>query len=175
MSSPAATYRVDDRRSADRVTDAVMDSLGLRPGGFREALRTAILETAYNVADWAGSGEIAVERSPDGVGVVVLDQGPGIPATMRSAFPELNDEELLLRAVEPGVSSTGEQFRGFGLWASVQVSMYGAGVTLETGGVAALFRQGRAVSCSKSSSRTLGVTVRFLLPADASFSESPRR
>jgi len=144
----------------------VTDSLRLPPGGFREAIRTAIRETAYNVADWAGSGEIAVERSPDGLAVVVLDRGPGIPATMRSAFPGLNDEELLLRAVEPGVSSTGEQFRGFGLWSAVQVSMYGAGVTLETGGVAALFRQGRAVSCSKSSSTTVGVTVRFLLPAD---------
>ena len=119
------------------------------------------------MADWAGSGEIAVERSAtDGLAVVVLDRGPGIPATMRAAFPDLNDEELLLRAVEPGVSSTGEQFRGFGLWSAVQVSMYGAGVTLETGGVAALFRQGRAVSCSKSSSANIGVTVRFLLPAD---------
>lgn len=166
MSSPAATYRVTDRRSADRAGDEVTESLGLRPGGFREALRTAIRETAYNVADWAGSGEIAVERGTDGVAVVVLDRGPGIPATMRVAFPDLNDEELLLRAVEPGVSSTGEQFRGFGLWSAVQVSMYGAGVTLETGGVAALFRQGRAVSCSKSSSATIGVTVRFLLPHD---------
>ena len=144
-----------------------MNTLGLRSGGFRETFRTAILETAYNVADWAATGEIAVERSADGVEVVVLDRGPGIPATMRVTFPELNDEELLLLAVEPGVSSTGEQFRGFGLWAAVQVSMYGAGVTLETGGVAALFRQGKAVSCSKSSSTTLGVTVRFLLPADA--------
>lgn len=166
MSSPAATHRVSDRGSADRVSDEVTDSLGLPPGGFREALRTAIRETAYNVADWAGSGEITVERTADGVGVVVLDRGPGIPATMRAAFPELNDEDLLLRAVEPGVSSTGEQFRGFGLWSAVQVSMYGAGVTLETGGVAALFRQGRAVSCSKSSSANIGVTVRFLLPED---------
>ena len=60
VSSPAATHRVDDRRSADRATGAVMQGVGLRAGGFREALRTAILETAYNVADWAGSGEIAV-------------------------------------------------------------------------------------------------------------------
>ena len=94
MSSPAATHQVTDRGSADRVSDEVSNSLGLAPGGFREALRTAIRETAYNVADWAGSGEIAVERSTDGVGVVVLDRGPGIPATMRAAFPELNDEEL---------------------------------------------------------------------------------
>ena len=90
MSSPPVTCRVDDRRSADRVTDAVMDSLGLRPRGFREALRTAILGTAYNVADWAGSGEVAVEQSPEGLAVVVLDRGPGIPATMRSAFPDLS-------------------------------------------------------------------------------------
>lgn len=166
MTNPAATYRVEDRRSADRVSDGVTNSLGLPPGGFREALRAAIRETAYNVADWAGSGEITVERSRDGVAVVVLDRGPGIPATMRAAFPDLNEEELLLRAVEPGVSSTGEQFRGFGLWSAVQVSMYGAGVTLETGGVAALFRQGRAVSCSKSSSANIGVTVRFLLLQD---------
>ena len=57
MSGRAATRRVTDRRSADRVSDEVTDTLGLRPGGFREALRTAIRETAYNVADWAGSGE----------------------------------------------------------------------------------------------------------------------
>ena len=75
------------------------------------------------MADWAGSGEVAVEQNQNGVSVVVLDRGPGVHATMRAAFPKLNEEELLLHAVRPGVSSTGEQFRGFGLWSAVQVSM----------------------------------------------------
>lgn len=97
MSGSTATYRVNDRKSADRVTGVVIGGLNLTPGGFGEALRTAVRGTACNVADWAGSGEVAVERSPDGV--------------------------------------------------------------------AALFRQGKAVSCSKSSSGSAGVTVRFQLPA----------
>ena len=71
-----------------------MDRLGLPQGGFRDALRTAVQESAYNVADWAGSGELAVEENDRGLAVVVIDWGPGIQGTMRAAFPELNEEEL---------------------------------------------------------------------------------
>ena len=72
----------------------------------------------------------------------------------------------MLHATRPGVSSTGEQFRGFGLWSAVTVSAQGVRVVLETGGVTLLFRDGTTVPCSKSTSRSVGVTLRFHLPSD---------
>ena len=160
------TYRhpIIDRPSAGRAADAVVDELGLAPGGLGEALRQAVREAAYNAADWADAGEVVLERAQSGAEIVILDEGPGIHATMRDAFPGLTEEEVVLHATRPGVSSTGEQFRGFGLWSAVNVSAYGVRVVLETGGVTLLFRDGTTVPCSKSTSRSTGVTLRFHLP-----------
>ena len=163
MSARVAAYRVDGRSSADRATDAAMSRLRLEPGGLRDALRRAIQESAYNVSDWAGSGDVTIEENRSGTSVVIVDSGPGIHGTMRESFPDLSGTQLLLHAVQPGITSTGEQFRGFGLWSAVQVSNYGAEVTLESGGVAVLFRRGRADSCSKSSSASVGTVVRIAL------------
>ena len=157
---------ISDRRSAGEAAQAAVDGLGLAPGGLREAIGQALREAAYNVADWAGAGEIALERADSRTQIAVTDQGPGIHATMRDAFPGLTEEEVVLHATRPGVSSTGEQFRGFGLWSAVSVSTYGVRVVLETGGVTVLFHEGAAVPCSKSTSRSAGVALRFHLPAD---------
>lgn len=154
---------VSDRRSAGRAASEAVDGLGLPAGGLADALRQAVREAAYNVADWAGAGEIVLERTPGGTQITVLDRGPGIQATMRETFPGLTEEETVLHATRPGVSSTGEQFRGFGLWSAVGVSAHGVLVVLETGGVTVLFRDGAAVPCSKSTSRTEGVSLRFHL------------
>ena len=161
-------HSVSDRRSAGRVAAAVVDELGLDPGGLRDALRQAVREAAYNAADWAGAGEVVLELAESGTQVVVMDRGPGIHATMRDAFPGLTEEETVLHATMPGVSSTGEQFRGFGLWSAVSVSTHGVSVVLETGGVTVLLRDGAAVPCSKSTSRSAGVAVRFCLPVSLS-------
>ena len=157
---------ISDRRAAGRVAEAVVDELGLAPGGRRDALLQAVREAAYNAADWAGAGEVALERVASGTQIVVLDRGPGIYATMRDTLPGLTEEEVVLHATMPGVSSTGEQFRGFGLWSAVSVSAHGVRVVLETGGVTVLFRDGVAVPCSKSTSRSAGVALRFHLPGD---------
>lgn len=158
-------HAVHDRRSAGLAADTVIDDLGLPPGGRRDALLQAVREAAYNAVDWAGGGEVAVERQ-DGGGprIVVSDQGPGIYATMRDTVGDQTEEEVVLLATRPGVSSTGEQFRGFGLWSAVSVSAHGVRVVLETGGVTMLFRGGEAVPCSKSTSRSAGVSLRFHLP-----------
>lgn len=153
-------HPISDRRTAGRVAEAVMDELGLDPGGLRDALQ----EAAYNAADWAGGGEVALESAASATQIVVLDRGPGIHATMRDTFPGLTEEETVLHATRPGVSSTGEQFRGFGLWSAVSVSAQGVSVVLETGGVTVLFRDGVALPCSRSTSRSAGVAVRFHLP-----------
>lgn len=159
-------HAISDRHSAGRAAEAAVDELGLAPGGLRDALRQAVREVAYNAADWAGGGEVALERTGSGAQIVVLDQGPGIHATMRDAFPGLTEEEVVVQATRPGVSSTGEQFRGFGLWSAVNVSAQGVRVVLETGGVTLLFRDGTTVPCSKSTSRSAGVALRFHLPDD---------
>lgn len=158
------TYPISDRRSAGQAAQAVVDVLELAPGGLQDALRQAVREAAYNVADWAGDGEVAVQKTGSGAQIVVSDRGPGIPATMRDAFPDLTEEEAVLHATKPGVSSTGEQFRGFGLWSGINASSYGVRVVLETGGVTVLFRDGAAVPCSKSTSRSAGVVLRFICP-----------
>ena len=155
---------VSDRRSAGRAAETVLDELGLGPGGLRDALLQAVREACYNIADWADAGEVVLERADTSAQIVVLDQGPGIHATMRDTFPGLSEEETVLHATSPGVSSTGEQFRGFGLWSAVAVTTQGVGVVIETGGVTVLFRDGQAVPCSKSTSRCAGVALRFHLP-----------
>ena len=159
-----AIHPISDRRSAGRAAQAVVDGLQLAPGGLRDALQQAVREAAYNVVDWADDGEVALQRADSGAQIVVSDRGPGIPATMRDAFGGMTEEELVLHATRPGVSSTGEQFRGFGLWSVVCVSAHGVTVVLETGGVTLLFRDEVAVPCSKSTSRSAGVAVRFHLP-----------
>ncbi|MCY4665593.1 MAG: ATP-binding protein [Acidimicrobiaceae bacterium] len=156
-------HLISDRRSAGQAAAQAVDGLGLASRGVGDALRQAVREAAYNVADWAGTGEVVVEQAQGGAQIVVLDHGPGIHATMRDTFPGLTEEEIVLHATKPGVSSTGEQFRGFGLWSAVGVSAHGVSVVLETGGVTVLFRDGAAVPCSKSTSRTEGVSLRFQL------------
>ena len=154
-------HPVIDRSSAGWAAQAAVDALELAPGGLRDALLQAVREAAYNAADWAAGGEVALDRAAGGAQIVVLDRGPGIHATMRDTFPDLTEEEVVLHATRPGVSSTGEQFRGFGLWSAVSVSAHGVRVVLETGGVTLLFRDGMAVPCSKSTSRAEGVSLRF--------------
>ena len=158
------TQPIADRSSAGQAAQAAVDELELAPGGLRDALLQAVREAAYNAVDWAEGGEVAVEMTDSLAQVVVLDSGPGIQATMRDAFPDLNEEQVVLHATRPGVTSTGDQFRGFGLWSAVSVSDRGVSVVLETGGVTMLFRDGSAVPCSKSTSRGVGVAVRFRLP-----------
>ncbi len=159
-----AGHAISDRRCAGLTADLLVDELGLAPGGLRDALQQAVREAAYNAIDWAGAGEAAVERADSGTQIVVRDRGPGIYATMRDTVGDLTEEEAVLHATKPGVTSTGEQFRGFGLWSVVSVSAYGVQVVLETGGVAVLFHGGVAVPCSKSTSRGPGVVLRFCLP-----------
>lgn len=155
---------IGDRPSAGRVARDVVERLDLAPGGLREALAEAVREAAYNAVDWGGGGEVVLNRAGPGVQITVHDSGPGIYATMRAAFPSLTEEQTVIHATGAGVSATGDQFRGFGLWSVLNASTYGVRVVLETGGVTLLFRNGVALPCSKSTSRSAGVTLRFRLP-----------
>ena len=161
MTDPAP---VGDRRSAGRVARETIERLDLEPGSRRDALAEAVREAAYNAVDWAGGGEVVLNMAGARTQITVRDRGPGIHATMRPAFPDMTEEQAVIHATGPGVSATGEQFRGFGLWSVVNVSTHGVGVVLETGGVTLLFRDGAAVPCSKSTSRSAGVTLHFRLP-----------
>ena len=63
MSPRIAACRVDSRSTADRATEATMSRLRPEPGGLRDALRRAVQESAYNVSDWAGSGDVTIEEN----------------------------------------------------------------------------------------------------------------
>ncbi len=73
-------HAISDRHSAGRAAEAAVDELGLAPGGLRDALRQAVREVAYNAADWAGGGEVALERTGSGAQIVVLEADAAVLA-----------------------------------------------------------------------------------------------
>jgi anti-sigma regulatory factor (Ser/Thr protein kinase) len=52
----------------------------------------------------------------------VADAGVGIPATLRHAFPDLNDSQLLERATREGVTRDGKVGQGNGLFGTFEVA-----------------------------------------------------
>lgn len=68
-----------------------------------KAMESTVYELCLNVQQWAdGPGEVSVERDDSHMIITVQDEGVGIPATMRKAFPDLDDEAAVVKALEAG-------------------------------------------------------------------------
>lgn len=91
-----------------------------------------------NVKQWAeAAGNVLVEEEEGYIVVSVQDHGLGIPATMRRAFPELDNEEAVVQALAAGGTSSGQRWRGFGLAEAIDMSnRRGFSVYVETEDVA---------------------------------------
>ena len=69
-----------------------------------------------DVLQWAeAAGSVLVEEDESHVVVTVQDDGVGIPTSMKRAFPGVDNEEAVVRALAAGGTSSGQGWRGFGL------------------------------------------------------------
>ena len=91
---PVTTPRDVARRAVSRVSG---------PHNDPAALEAVLVELCLNVKQWAeAAGQVFVEMDEDHFVITVQDDGVGIPVTMRTAFPELNNEDAVAQdRVEP--------------------------------------------------------------------------
>lgn len=130
-----------------------------------KALETVVYELCLNVRQWAEApGEVYVEKDESQVSVTVNDEGLGIPATMRKAFPDLDDEGAVIRALEAGGTASGDRWRGFGLHSAAGLSSRGFVVYLESRGVAVWIKKEKATFCHKSGGSVQGTRIQITYP-----------
>ena len=134
----------------------------------RAALQAVVAELCLNVLQWADSpGDVVIEEDSHHTIVTVQDSGVGIPATMREAFADLSDEEAVARALTPGITSSGDRWRGYGLASTVRLSeREGFSVYLETRAVACWAENGNPTFCSKSGGAVAGTRVQIIYSLD---------
>lgn len=131
-----------------------------------KALESSVYELCLNVRQWAdGPGEVSVERDESHIIITVQDEGVGIPAAMRRAFPDLDDEAAVVKALEAGGSSSGERWRGFGLAGAVDLTSRGFVVYLESRGAAVWIEDRRTTFCYKSGGSVTGTRIQVIYPA----------
>ena len=128
-----------------------------------EALETVVFELCLNVKQWAeAEGSVFVEMEVGRFIITVQDDGVGIPATMRRAFPELTNEEAVARSLTAGGTSSGQLWRGFGLAGAADLSnREGFSVYLETGDVAVWSAGGVLTFAYKSGGAVSGTRIQI--------------
>lgn len=157
----ARIYPVDNRCTADIAVRQAISAIDGISRNMAQPLSEAVREAAYNAVDWGGGGTVRTESRDGRRQIVISDGGPGIHATMSGSYPDLSELEAVTRAMLPGVSGSGDAFRGYGLWSVANVSHYGLVVSVESGSSAVVLCDGSAEPCSRSSSGSRGTTVRI--------------
>ncbi len=129
-----------------------------------KALETVIFELCLNVKQWAeADGNVFVEEEESRFVITVQDHGVGIPATMRRAFSGLSNEEAVARALAAGGTSSGQQWRGFGLADATDMSnREGFSVYLETQDVAIWSVDGSLTFSYKSEGAIAGTRIQII-------------
>ena len=91
----------------------------------------------------------------------VVDQGIGIPNSMRGVYPDLSHQEAVSEALSRGVTASGVPFRGFVLPNVLDLTLR-AGFTayLETEDVAVWMVDGEPRFANKSGGAISGTLVR---------------
>lgn len=110
---------------------------------------TALSELCTNIYDHSTSpggqvrGFIAMQAYKDSVKFAVMDLGIGIPKSLRSRFPGLDDSELIQKAFEPGISARHEEARGLGLTRVAEIVEHQDGILNIRSGKAKVLLLGR--------------------------------
>ena len=153
---PITSPREDARRAAEQVPVTHNN---------RQALQESLYELCLNVQRWAGApGFIAVEEDNLHSIITVRDEGAGIPATIRKAFPDLADKEAVAKALSLGGSSSDGQRRREGLASAFDLSARGFIVYLETEDVAAWVVRGNTVFACKGGRAVTGTRIQVICP-----------
>ena len=147
-------------------TDVARRAVETVPAPFNDltALENVLFELCLNVQQWAEtSGQVSIEKDTNHIIITVDDSGVGIPATMRRAFPDLNNEEAVDRAFTAGGTSSGQRWRGFGLAAAVDLSnREGFSVYLESQDVAVWSQDGVLTFGYKSGGAIAGTRIQIM-------------
>ena len=126
-----------------------------------QALLIVIRELCLNVLQWSeGTGNIFVEKDDDSVTLTVLDAGIGIPACMRGVYPDLSNQEAVAMALSEGESTSGQDFRGWGLPSTLALTGRDRfSAYLETEDVAVWMEGGEPLFANKSGGSINGTLV----------------
>ena len=110
------------------------------------------------------SGWCFVVRTENRLVVTVQDRGVGIHASMRKAYPDIDESLALTAAFSGGVISEVGPIRGLGLMMVHSYTETGANLLLETGGVAYVGIKGKGQLEGKSTQYVEGVTAMLEVP-----------
>lgn len=154
---PITSPREDARRAAEQVPVPYND---------RQALQAALYELCLNVQQWAGApGEVVVEEDDRHHIVTIRDEGAGIPATVGKAFPDLDNQAAVAKALSPGGTSSNGQRRRTGLAGAGGLSARGFVVYLETEDVAAWAESGNIIFAYKGGGAVTGTRIQIIFPS----------
>ncbi len=123
-------------------------------------------ELADNALHHSGqdSGWCFVVRTKNRLVVTVQDRGVGIHASMRKAYPDIDESLAAIAAFSGGVTSEVGPFRGLGLMMVLSYTETGANLLLDTGGVAYVGIKGKGQLVGKSTQYVEGVTAMLEVP-----------
>ena len=147
----------------------VLVALGdLVEGLVEDARRLVIVvgELADNALQHSGQdgGWCSVVTTENRLVVTIQDQGVGIHASMRRAYPDIEEGLAVAAAFSGGVTSEVGPIRGLGLMMVLSYTETGADLLLETGGVAYVGIGGRGQLVGKSTQHVDGVTAMLQVP-----------
>ena len=123
-------------------------------------------ELADNVLYHSGQdgGWCIVERTEERLVVTIRDEGMGIHAAMRRAYPDIDESLAVTAAFSGGVTSETSPMRGLGLMMVLAYTETGSNLLLETGGTAFVGIGGKGQKIGKSTHHVEGVTAMLEIP-----------
>ncbi|VUZ25975.1 Uncharacterised protein [uncultured Comamonas sp.] len=134
------------------------------------AVEWALNEISDNVLNHSGSStggllQLSVfDLARHRVEFTISDAGNGVPATLRAAKPEIdNDVDALLEAVKSGVTRNAVDFQGNGLYGALEICRVGGGKFSLNAGNAVLICSHETVSARRESVPFTGTTVDALI------------
>ena len=133
-----------------------------------DAFLTVLEELAYNAIQHSGKngGLFALDLVDDQLVGRVEDSGVGIKSTMSRNYPDISEEDALLRAFAGGGTSTGFSGRGGGLYLTLRYTMQVLGclISLFTNEVAYMGLDGEGKVVASSGFSHQGVLVEVMVP-----------
>ena len=168
--SIAVTKNVQEMKPLDSFTirnpmesaQRVVEHLPI-PHNDLQQLEEVAYKLCLNVQQWAEApGTVIIEKDPDHVVITIQDSGRGIPSAMREAFPELSNEDAVIEALKPGVTSSGMRFRGYGLNSLYRLSSRGFVIYLATQDTAVWIDQEHLVSAYKGGTTIDGTSIQII-------------
>lgn len=169
---PAAFYSTHEGQE-DLLNELLEKLLSVIPNFNRSAFAAvewALNEISDNVLNHSGSSiggllQLSVfDPARHRVEFTISDAGRGVPATLRAARSEIdNDVDALLEAVKSGVTRNAVDFQGNGLYGTLEICRVGGGRFSLNAGNAALICSRETVSARRESVPFTGTTVDALI------------